>query len=139
MKSRMLTVAFLVLMASVCCAGDTKMIIRDFLVTDTELKPISFGACTWTDKDSDCQLAGYLNVSLMNCWDNHLRIGGGFSITSPDIDDNISRVDMRLVTTVSTLLFDHLELGFYGAPFYNLIERHDNDPWGVMVGYAFGF
>lgn len=136
MKKLLAILAFIFVSAT-CLADGIKIIGRDFWVADEDLKPISFGACSWTDSDADFQLGGYVNVSLFNFWDNRLRIGIGFAGTAPDVG-TIDKIDLRLVTpTVTTLLFDHLELGFYSAPFYNTMS--DNDPFGFMVGYAFGF
>jgi hypothetical protein len=136
---KILVFMVIALMNVTCLADGIKMIGRDFSVADEELKPISFGLCSWTDKDVDCQLAGYVNVSLFSFWDNYLRLGAGLAVTSPDIGE-ISAVDLRVVVpTITTLIFEHLEVGFYAAPFYNMYNGGVDDPWGFMVGYAFGF
>lgn len=137
MKKLLIILAF-ILVASTCLADGAKMIYRDFWVDDKDLKPISFGLCSWTDLEADCQLGGYFNVSLFSFWDNHLRLGVGLAGSSPD-EGSISGVDLRLITSASTLFFDCLEIGFYAAPFYNAMGNHLDDPYGLMIGYAFGF
>jgi hypothetical protein len=135
-------IALLILMATFSAYGqNVKIIGKDFWVTDEELRPISFGLCSWTDEESPCQLGAFLNISLFNLWDNHLRLGTGFAISTPDEGTaDFVKVDLRLIgPTVTTLLFDHLELGFYVTPFWNLYDGGVDDPYGVMVGYAFGF
>lgn len=141
MKKFFIRAALVALMTSTCYAGGVRMIGKDFWVTDEELRPISFGLCSWTDEESDCQLGAFLNISLFNLWDNRLRLGTGFAISTPDEGTaDFVKVDARLIgPTVTTLLWDHLELGFYVTPFWNLYDGGVDDPWGFMVGYAFGF
>lgn len=131
-----LALIFTVLLAS---AQDVKVIGKDFWVTDDKLRPISVGLCSWSDEDADFQLGGICNFSLINLWDNHLRIGTGFAVSTKDNSSNI-KMDLRLVgPTVTTLVFDSLELGFYVAPFWNLYNGQRDDPYGFIIGYAFGF
>jgi hypothetical protein len=126
-------------MAASCYGEGVKMIGRDFWVSDEEMKPIAFGLCSWTDEEVDLQLAYYINISVLSFWDNHLRFGLGAAFTKPD-EGSVARMDMRLmVPAVTTLFFDHLEVGAYASPCYNLYNGRVNDPYGIMVGYAFWF
>ena len=135
---KFIVILAIIFLAATCLADGVKMIGRDFWVNDQDVKPLSFGLCSWTDKDTDLQLAGYFNCSLFNFWDNHLRFGVGCAVTSPDVD-TVSKVDARLMTTATTLFFKHLEIGFYAAPFYNAVNNSKDDPYGFMMGYAFWF
>jgi len=134
---KILIITALILMATASLGNGVKMIGRDFWVDDKDIKPFSVGVCSWTDKDDPCTLAAYGSCSLLAFWDNHLRLGVGLTVTDSD-PDSISAIDLRWTTSITTLLWKHLEVGFYAAPFYN-ISDHTDDPYGFMIGYAFGF
>lgn len=138
MKRRML-IAILALLALPALAepSTTKLLYRDYGVTDShKVGALSMGVASWTDDDNDFGVGGYFDFKGIMLWDELLNLGIGFVAKPPPADAHY-RLDLRLETSVSTHLFNCLELGVWYAPFWGLAGK--DDPYGVMVGYVFKF
>ena len=120
-------VAFLFFICYSCSFADVKVLGRDYNVNDSELKPISFGLSSWTI-ESETLPAMYTDVSLLYFFEGHLRFGVGLVVA--DYND---RIRVRLQSSVSSLLFERVIVGFYYCPFYNL-DKRSKDPFGLMLG-----
>ena len=95
-------------------------------------RAFSVGVASWTDADHALAPAAYFNFSCFNFFSDHLRLGAGM-LAGYDADD----VLFRMQTSVTSRIFDSVEVGVWYAPFWGY-KSHD-DPYGVMVGYVFKF
>lgn len=131
-------------MASYGWAAETnktvKILFRDYGVTDTKgVGALSLGVCSWTDKNDDFAVGGYFDVKFLMLWGEKLNFGAGMAIRPyHHIKFDHLAIDPRVETSVTTHLFNCLEIGAYYAPFWGLDSRSD-DPWGLLAGYYFKF
>jgi hypothetical protein len=94
---------------------------------------MSVGLCTWTDSEHVCKIAGYFDVELVSLLEDRLRLGAGVMVRPGD--EQV--IDMRMITSVSTRIYDGLQIGAYYAPFWGLARNlGDDPPYGVMMGYS---
>ena len=120
-------IAFLFFICYSCSFADVKILGRDYNVNDIELKPVSFGLASWTI-ELETLPAVYADISLIYLFENRLRLGIGVVVA--DYND---RIRVRMQSSVSSLLFERVVVGFYYCPFYNLDPR-SKDPFGLMLG-----
>jgi hypothetical protein len=113
-----------------------KLAFKDYRFDDPELRPMSVGLLTWTDTEHDCSVGGYFNWTIVSMLKDKLRLGAALAVIPSGITEYPAQI--RFDTTVTTRLFDWLEVGAYYAPFWGLAkDLGDDPPWGVMVGYSF--
>ena len=134
---KILTVIVLLVFAGMASAAEAKpfkLAFRDYKMDDQELRPISFGICTWTDSETSCDVAGYFDIALVSMLSDRLRLGVGI-MGKPD---DFYLLNVKMETSV-TVRLDWLEVGVYYCPFWGLAsEKFGDDPaYGIMVGYAF--
>jgi len=126
MKTKILVWALMACLA-------TPAIAYDWLTTmqaPVENRLLSIGICSYSESAHPLAAAAYFNFCPLTFFDDHLRIGVGMLGGYDDGD-----VLFKLHTSVSTRIFDSLEVGVWYAPFWGL-SRYE-DPYGVMVGYVF--
>jgi hypothetical protein len=140
MKKALMVLLMVVGLVSVSQAAEAKAVktvklaFRDYGLYDQDVRPITFGICTWTDSETSCDIAGYLDVTVISLLNDKLRFGAGVLARAGDFN----AVDFKMETSVTTRLFDWLEVGAYYCPFWGLAnEKFNDDPaYGLMVGYA---
>lgn len=111
-----------------------RLMFRDYSISDQQLRPMSAGICTSTDSEHTCRVGGYFDVALISMYEDRLRMGAGVTFVNGDEHP----VDIRLITSVSTRVYEGLHLGAYYAPFWGLARSyHDDPPYGIMIGYSF--
>ena len=139
---RVLVALVMILVASCVTAAEpsktVRILFKDYGITNEGegIGALSLGLCTWTDKENDFALAGYGDFKFIMLWDEKVNVGIGFAAKSPP-DDAHYRMDLRMEASLTTHLFDCLELGAWYAPFWGLADK--DDPWGFMAGYYFKF
>ena len=132
MKTRMLAWMLLCLLPLPGLAQDLLTQFKEF--TDSH-RALSVGLATWTDKEHDLTMAGYFNFAFLAWYDDHVRLGAGMA---GGWNNESSTPLMRFQTSVTTRIFDSVEVGAWWAPFWNTGADKD-DPYGLMVGYVFKF
>jgi hypothetical protein len=122
-----------VFLATFCFAEEStvKFIFRDYNLYDANIKALSIGVCTWTDNDYECAIGGYLNFNFISLLKDQLRFGGGFVA----IPGDERAFEIRLDTSLTTRIFDFIEVGAYWCPFWGMIGK--DDPFGLLIGYTF--
>jgi hypothetical protein len=133
MKKRILIAALLTLLALPVMAQDYLMRLKEYTVSE---RCLSVGVASWTDSKHDLTVAGYFNYAFVAFFEDHLRFGAGM-MGGWDADEG--RPLMRLQTSVTSRIFDYVEVGVWMAPFWDLYGKHPDDPYGMMVGYVFKF
>jgi hypothetical protein len=115
---------------------DLKMIYRDYTLSDTDAlstRPISVGLVSWTDNDIDILPGLYVSIAVLTYKDIvRLEVGG---VTT--WDQKHAYLDSDMLIGISTLINDKFVVGIWMSPFWNLHPIYHNDPYGIMVGYAF--
>lgn len=130
-------IVVLALLSSLVCvqAGGSKpykLMILDYTLNDSGIRPISIGVCSWSNDDQPLTGGCYLDIAFLSLLDDRLRLGAGLLVAHGD-----DRLDVKLHTSVTTLVWDWLEVGVYYAPFWGMAqELGDDPPYGVMIGYA---
>jgi len=109
-------------------AGPLSTALKDYTVS---ARAFSLGVASWTDSEHDLAAAGYFNFVFLNFFDDHLRFGAGMMGGYDDMPL------FRFQTSVTSRIFDSVEVGAWYAPFWGW-NGHD-DPYGVMIGYVFKF
>jgi hypothetical protein len=141
---KLLAMLMIVVMASVVADAQSqktvKLLFKDYGLTNQEegMGYLSVGACSWTDDENDFAVCGYWDVKLLMLWEEKLNLGAGMAIRPyHSLTFDKLAIDPRVMTSVTTHLFNHLELGVYYAPFWGLTKY--SDPYGVMAGYYWKF
>jgi hypothetical protein len=119
-------------MPLVSIADGYKLIFKDYNITSD--RALSVGVCSYSNRKDSLEVGGYYNLTFLSFFDDHLRLGAGMLMATSDTH----YPNLALETSVTTLLFDYIEVGAYYAPFYNLMRGEDS-PYGVMLGYAIKF
>jgi hypothetical protein len=130
---------YLFVLLFLCLAGSgiageerLRMLWSDYKLTDEDTRPISIGAVLWENRELPDHLGLYSSVALFSYKDWRLECGG--IGTWNEVRD---RVEVAVLTGVSVRLWDRVVLGTWYAPFWNVYGVRPDDPWGIMVGYAF--
>ena len=142
---RILAVLVIVLVAFVVSAAESqktvKLLFKDYGLTNQGegVGALSAGLCSWTEKgETDFSAAGYWDFKYLMLWEEKLNFGFGLAVRPcHHVTFDKLALDPRLETSVTTHLFNCLELGAYYCPFWGL-SRY-NDPFGLMVGYYLKF
>jgi len=107
---------------------------RDYnLWEDVSNHPLSLGLGTWRNDELGNKLMCYGSAAFIT-YKDIVRLEAGACGTWNNIDGN---VQVEMLTGVSTLINDHVVFGVWMAPFWGLDKRFPDDPWGIMLGYAF--
>ena len=141
---KILAVLVAMLVASVVVAVEpqktVKLLFKDYGLTNEGegIGALSVGLCSWTDDENDFAICGYWDCKFLMLWDEKLNFGAGMAVRPYHhlIFDHLA-LDPRVETSVTTHLFNCLEIGAYYAPFWGLTRY--SDPYGLMVGYYWKF
>jgi hypothetical protein len=113
---------------------DLMIIGRDYNPwEDVSNHPVSLGLGTWRNDELGNKLMGYGSAAFLT-YKDVIRIEAGVCGTW---DQNSGWVEIAMLTGVSTLINDHIVFGVWMSPFWGLDKRFPDDPWGIMMGYAF--
>ena len=107
-----------------------KLAFRDYLPTDPGQGALSLGVNTWTDANTSMSEGLYGDFKFLMLWHERLNIGIG---AVSKVDD----FEIRIHTSVTTHVFDCVEVGAYYAPFWG--AAGNDDPFGFLLGYYFKF
>lgn len=140
MKKLGLAMLGLLLCASITLGQERKsprdlMIIgRDFnLFESVSVKPVSIGVTSWTDREHGTDPAMYVSGAMLS-YKDIIRFECGGTAT---LHNGERWVDIAMITGISTLIADKVVVGAWFAPFWNTYGPRPDDPWGIMIGYAF--
>jgi len=127
--------AFSSLGAETKSTRDFKIVGRDYNFWDDiiSVHPVSIGVASWTDENLGNRPALYASGAMFT-YKDVVRLEFGGVVTW---DNNRGWADIAMLTGVSTLINDHIIFGIWLSPFWNLYGDNPDDPWGVMLGYAF--
>jgi hypothetical protein len=109
-----------------------KVLFRDYRWNDVDTRPISAGAVLWDNDEHPNHLGIYASVAFLTYKNWRLETGG---VTIWDDRRGYPEIDM--LTGISVRLWERVVVGAWYAPFWNTYGIHPDDPWGIMVGYAF--
>jgi hypothetical protein len=122
---KVILIAFIMMLASFAM-GEVKTFLIDYRYFDSEIRPISLGITSFSDRDKDTA-AIYGSVCMFNYKSIRFEIGSGISFEG----------DVAFITGFSYPI-KSMVLGAWYAPFWGLdIDGNSDDPWGIMVGYRF--
>lgn len=133
MRKYLFVLLALILAGSVSAGEERlRLLWRDYKLTDVDTRPISMGAVLWENKELPDHVGVYASIAGLSYKD--WRLEGGGMATWNEVKD---RVEIAMLTGISVRLWDKLVVGAWYAPFWNLYGPRPDDPWGIMVGYAF--
>lgn len=113
---------------------DVMIIGRDYNPwEDISNHPLSLGIGSWRNEELGNKLMGYGSMAFLT-YKDVIRLEAGVCGTYNNIKN---RLEIEMLTGVSTLINDHIIFGVWMALFWGLDKRFPDDPWGIMVGYAF--
>lgn len=127
----MIRLLAVVLLCCVCTASaEIKTLGLDYDVSDVVSRPISIGITSMHFKERDT-VGAFGSICCMTMDDKlRLELGGIFSVSD--------RLDVHILTGLSTPVLDDYVVGVWYASFWNLYHpATSDDPWGIMVGYRF--
>lgn len=114
---------------------DFKIIYRDYSFSDFEnTRPASMGVMLWDNRELPIHPGLYASAALLTYRD-FLRLecgGGGVH------NEKKNRMEIGMLTGISILIKERIIFGVWYAPFWNTYGQNSDDPWGLMMGYAFG-
>ena len=138
-KETLLVLATLVMLGCTTF-GDTRrsprnlmLIGRDYnLWEDVSNHPVDCGINSWYNKELGSMPAIYASAAMLS-YKDIIRFEAGGTTTW---NHNTGYPEIAFLTGISTLIEDRIVIGIWMAPFWNLHPIYNDDPWGIMIGYA---
>ena len=132
----------LAMIASLGCTsyGETRRSPRDLMLIgrdynlweDVSAHPLSVGVNSWYNKELGSMPAVYGSIALLS-YKDVVRLECGGTATW---NHHTGWAEIDMLTGFSTLLNERIVVGIWLAPFWKLYTPWNDNPWGVMVGYA---
>jgi len=112
---------------------DFMVIGRDYgLVEEVSVHPLSLGINSYYTKELGTVPAFYGSIAFLSYRDFvRLELGG-----TTAWNRKMGYMNINALTGISLLVKDRFVIGVYLAPFWNLAGSKPDDPWGIMLGWA---
>lgn len=109
-----------------------KLLFRDYKLADEDVRPLSAGLMLWESKELPDHVGLYGSIAPVSYKNWRIETGG-----MATWNEKKDRVEIGMLTGVSYRFSCNVVIGAWYAPFWNTYGKNPDDPWGVMVGYAF--
>ena len=133
MRKRLLMLLVLCLACSVYAGEERalKLIYKDYKVMDEDIRPISFGAVLWENRELPDHVGFYGSLAMFTYGDWRFEVGG---VETWNKWTGYCEIDF--LTGISVKLWDRVVVGGWFSPFWDLYGFRKDDPYGIMIGYT---
>jgi hypothetical protein len=109
-----------------------KLLWRDYNLSDEDTRPLSAGLMLWESKELPSHFGPYGSIAPLSYYNFRAEVGG-----MATWNEKKDRVEIGMLTGLSYRFSCNVVMGVWYAPFWNTYGKNPDDPWGLMIGYAF--